>query len=1146
MSYTYDIDTLTVTITGTGTLNSSPSHLVIPITGGGSVNAKTIIINGYSSIGVNAFYGASSLSHIIIPAGVTSIGANAFTNTSLSQFTVDANNNYYLSDSYGVLFNKSQTHLRYYPIGNTRTSYIIPNSVMIVGQAAFYKSTFSQITIPNSVTMIDTNAFAYAASLTQVTLPVGLLSMGTYAVFHTADLRQITIPNTVISIGGAAFQNSGLIQVTIPNSVISIGQGAFSYMSNLIQITLPVGLKKIENTTFIYSRELGQITIPNSVTSIGSNVFRGVTGLISTITLPTELKFIGENAFSDATNLTKITIPAGVTSIELDAFSNTGLNTVYYPSTTNTLGLTFNTPVPFYGANGVTILNTTDPYAPAPAPEPEPGSAPAPAPEPAPQLIVYNDVATNLTYTYFTGTTTVKATIISSVPANVTIPSTINISGQSYTVNRIAERAFINANTLMQITIPASITTIGSAAFFNTPSVSFITVDANNNYYSSDSYGVLFNKTKTELIQYPIGNTLTSYVVPNSVTYIRENSFQGATKLTEVTLPTGLLYIAEAAFFGLTNLSSITLPSSLISIEKAAFRHTYGLSSINIPAGIKSIKTESFQNTHSLKSVTFSEGSQLTEIGYTAFSSSSITSIIIPAGVNNIVDRAFYENGKMTQFMVDPANNYYSTDDYGVLYNKSKSFIVAYPCGNDRMAYEIPNTVTTIGYSSFHGAQYIRSLTFAPVSQVKLIDQDGLNSLVNLTSINIPASVVELGLSALSNAFKLRTVTFEEGSQLTNIMSAAFWNAYLLTTITIPVGVTRIGIDTFHQCGLTSISLPDSLQYLENGAFRKVATLTQITIPIGIVSIGETAFIRSGLTKVFFNSALTISRLGMSSQVATTGYVGSFFGKNSVDIRLSPQAKTASAQQYTTSVISNPSFVNLSTALNIDTANTTITVDTAVNTPTISYNITIRIPNTSLSTLNVDQQTTLIDTTKLLYASSMSISPDKLVITLIEGSIIILVSVLADLTDNSVGAPPTPICFPKGTLVTTNQGNIAIEELNPDVHTIRNKRIVAITQSRPLFKHIVSIECGALGKNLPNHNTQISNEHKVYYKGRMVKAIELVGLCDGVKQIPYNGEILYNVLMEKHDNMMINNLICETLHPENIMAKICGGKYNSS
>jgi hypothetical protein len=142
--------------------------------------------------------------------------------------------------------------------------------------------------------------------------------------------------------------------------------------------------------------------------------------------------------------------------------------------------------------------------------------------------------------------------------------------------------------------------------------------------------------------------------------------------------------------------------------------------------------------------------------------------------------------------------------------------------------------------------------------------------------------------------------------------------------------------------------------------------------------------------------------------------------------------------------------------------------------------------------------------------------------------------------------PPAPICFPKGTPVTTNQGLVPIEKLNPDIHTIRNKRIVAITQTRPLFTHIVSIEKDALGKNVPSATTQISKEHSVFYKGKMVKANELVEVCEGVTRIPYNGETLYNVLMEKHDKMMINNLVCETLDPKNIMAKICGGKYDSS
>ena len=140
--------------------------------------------------------------------------------------------------------------------------------------------------------------------------------------------------------------------------------------------------------------------------------------------------------------------------------------------------------------------------------------------------------------------------------------------------------------------------------------------------------------------------------------------------------------------------------------------------------------------------------------------------------------------------------------------------------------------------------------------------------------------------------------------------------------------------------------------------------------------------------------------------------------------------------------------------------------------------------------------------------------------------------------------PPVPICFPKGTPVTTNQGIVAIEKLNTDIHTIRGKKIVAITQSRPIHKYIISIETDALGKNVPSAPIQISKEHKVFYNGKMVKANELVEVCEGVTRIPYSGETLYNVLMEKHDNMMINNVICETLDPKNIMAKICGGKYN--
>ena len=131
-----------------------------------------------------------------------------------------------------------------------------------------------------------------------------------------------------------------------------------------------------------------------------------------------------------------------------------------------------------------------------------------------------------------------------------------------------------------------------------------------------------------------------------------------------------------------------------------------------------------------------------------------------------------------------------------------------------------------------------------------------------------------------------------------------------------------------------------------------------------------------------------------------------------------------------------------------------------------------------------------------------------------------------------------PICFPKGTPVDTDQGIISIEKLNTDKHTIRGKEIVAITQSRPLQKHIVCFEKDSLSKNVPSQQTLCSMEHKVFYKGEMIKARDIVDVCENVTFNPYNGETLYNVLLKKHDKMMINNLICETLHPENIAAKI--------
>ena len=86
-------------------------------------------------------------------------------------------------------------------------------------------------------------------------------------------------------------------------------------------------------------------------------------------------------------------------------------------------------------------------------------------------------------------------------------------------VTSIRSLAFGECEFLESVAIPGSVTSIGDAVFYHCTSIASITVDANNKAYSSED-GVLFNKEKTELIQYPLGNTEESYNVPGTVTSI--------------------------------------------------------------------------------------------------------------------------------------------------------------------------------------------------------------------------------------------------------------------------------------------------------------------------------------------------------------------------------------------------------------------------------------------------------------------------------------------------------------------------------------------------------------------------------------------------------------------------------------------------
>ena len=136
--------------------------------------------------------------------------------------------------------------------------------------------------------------------------------------------------------------------------------------------------------------------------------------------------------------------------------------------------------------------------------------------------------------------------------------------------------------------------------------------------------------------------------------------------------------------------------------------------------------------------------------------------------------------------------------------------------------------------------------------------------------------------------------------------------------------------------------------------------------------------------------------------------------------------------------------------------------------------------------------------------------------------------------------PIANICFTKGTLITTDQGIIPIEKINCNIHTIHKKKIIAITKTISTDPYSICFEKNAFGDQIPSENTIVSVFHSVYdmKKQKMRKAHYFTEDYDKVYRVKYNKEILYNILMEKHEKIIVNNLICETLDPNDIIAKL--------
>lgn len=159
-------------------------------------------------------------------------------------------------------------------------------------------------------------------------------------------------------------------------------------------------------------------------------------------------------------------------------------------------------------------------------------------------------------------------------------------------VTDIESEAFRHCSSLTVITIPKTVKSIGSIVAIGADSLQLeaINVDPQNQYYTSED-GVLFDKNKTILYEFPEGKRTAFYTVPETVEIIKEmkNPY-----LEEVRLLSGIKTISKSAFYNAESLRKINLPDTLETIGQWAFQGCLNLEELTIPASVKSIGDAAF------------------------------------------------------------------------------------------------------------------------------------------------------------------------------------------------------------------------------------------------------------------------------------------------------------------------------------------------------------------------------------------------------------------------------------------------------------------------------------------------------------------------------------------------------------------------
>jgi len=623
----------------------------------------------------NLFYGCESLLELVIPENITNIGEGALTGCkSLTKLTLpfigeklgteDSKNKYpaaypfgyYNStDFYGITYDLNYYDNVYYYIPKSlkeltilNCSYLGPNyfkeyeSLEKINFVNFnYKylpenifdncTSLKTITIPNSIKNIGSNAFKDCKALESIYFGKNVNIISKNAFTGCYKLKGVNYDGTIEDWCNIdfydGFSNPMLYasefymknsydnyilmeELIIPDTVTTIKSSQF-YGFNYPKIVIGKNVKEIQYDAF--SATFNNLYYNGSLEDwcaikIVSNPLKNVENfyikdsndykLIKDLIIPNTISSIGEHQF-DGLKMENLTFGDNIKSIKELSFDNTNLKNVYYDGTIEDwCEISFDsiTSNPMYYATNIYLLDSL-------------GS------------ISFNNKSYKLI-------------------EDLIIPDSIL---------SIGDYQFYNFNSIVNVEISNSVTTIGKSSFSLCNSIKKMKLPfiGEKEYLETDStqtsLSFLFDYDEYNKIVFK-PEALEEIEITNSL-YLPINALKSFSSIKKITLPSNLKIIGDYSLSNL-NLEEIELPSNLEKINNCAFQKCTALKEINIPQSVNSIGTNAFMDCISLINVNLPNS--ITTISDSMFENcTSLEEIILPDSVESIGNRAFYNSSSL-------------------------------------------------------------------------------------------------------------------------------------------------------------------------------------------------------------------------------------------------------------------------------------------------------------------------------------------------------------------------------------------------------------------------------------------------------------------------------------------------------------------